>query len=113
MKTIDWLALYLWRDRGGYDPATGSMTEDYRRSLRTRFRAWRYTHAGWFGRSAYWLVPTLIALATAVAVGLFPYYLNPAKPDQQVQPDAGELLLRCTKEGDGVLRCRPVQGRKD
>ncbi|MGE8454156.1 MAG: hypothetical protein ACN6OP_26825 [Pseudomonadales bacterium] len=107
---MDWwnrFALWLWRDRGGYDVEAGCMSEDYNRSLRTRFRSWRYENEGRLLRSAPWLITTVIALAAAI-----PAYLDRAKADQQVQTYPGELLLRCTQEPDNVLRCRPVAGGK-
>lgn len=104
----DKIALYLWRDRGGYDPATGGMSEDYNRSLRSRFRHWRYLRRGTIERCAPWLVPALIGSGAAIGAVFLSNHLDRPKAGEQVKIDPGELLLKCSKEGGDVLRCRPV-----
>jgi len=49
----------------------------------------------------------------ALGAALLPGYLDRVKTDQQVNTNAGELLLRCVQEADHVLRCRPVSDGQD
>ena len=106
------VALYLWRDRGGYQVGRGDMSDDYNVSLRTRFRRWRRARRGSVIQALPWVVPTVVSSAVAVGTVFLTHHLDAGKSDQQVKPNAGELLLRCTKQGDGILRCvQAVEGQ--
>lgn len=109
----DRIALYFWRDRGGYDVETSGLTQDYNRSLLTRFRQWRYDKLGRVWSAVPWLVPALLGGIFTLAGAVIPLYLNAAKTQEQVKLNTGELLLSCIQEPNNVFRCRPVVGSKN
>jgi len=106
---MDWwnrFALWLWRDRYDYDPTIGAPGKDHNVSLWTRWRPARERLFGALFERQLWLA--FIAGGFTIGAAFIPYYLEAGKSDQKVQPNAGELLLRCIQEPDHVLRCRPV-----
>lgn len=110
MTIRDRIALLLWRDIDGYDPATGSVGNDRNISLFTRCRqAKRWLVAGWIANWKWW-VTTIIATC-AVAATIVPLYLNLSKPAEQVDADAWKLALRCVEQGKCIIRIEPVRGR--
>lgn len=107
----DKIALLLWRDRDGYDPATGTVGEQHNVSMRTRLRASRKRMASALLNGPLWL--GILAGAFAVLAALLPGYVDRTKADQQVNAGAGELRLNCIQQTDGILICRPVGGAQD
>lgn len=107
MNLLERIATFLWRDRGGYDPATGAMTQDYRRSLLTRWRDWRYRRRGTLLRAFPWLMPALIGAAAAFGAAFAPVYLSD-KAHEQVDAHTGEFILQCVHHPDDIdiLVCR-------
>lgn len=99
----DRIALFLWRDRNGYQPSTGRVVGELQNtSLLTRARLLirflkRVLAAHWR-----WLVTTLIALA-ALALS---YDLHQAEAEKKMNAPPGELTLKCVEQAHGVLACR-------
>ncbi len=104
----DRLALLLWRDRDGYDEATQTVTEMNNISLRTRFRDWR--RVAWRGVKAdrSWIVPMLVGVGAALATTWATLNYDRIKTEKQMKADAGEILLKCRQDRDGVYACRKV-----
>jgi hypothetical protein len=107
---FDRFALFLWRDRGGYDPISQEPTEDYNRSVKSKLSGGLYNLRlklikviRWLGRQA---VTVIVALGTVY----FSHYLDSPRTNHQLNVNAGELVLHCTKEVDDVYRCRQVVG---
>jgi hypothetical protein len=108
MTILDRIALLLWRDRGEYEPATGGMSADHNVSLWTRSKPTRLRLIGFLLNGSLWL--GIMAGGFAVGAALLPVYLNGiAKPNEQVNPVAGEFLLKCVQEANGVLSCRKIE----
>lgn len=106
LKLFDRIALYLWRDRYDYDPTSGCPGEQNNISLWTRLRPARKRLIAVLLNGQLWLA--FIGGMFALGAALLPAYLDRVKTDQQVNTNAGELLLRCVQEADHVLRCRPL-----
>lgn len=105
------IALALWRDRGGYDPATGGMSQDHNVSLLTRARHAARQIAQGVARERSWLFPTIISTVVSVAVCLAAIHYDIAKTQQQMKADAGEILLKCRQDRNGVYACRKIGSR--
>lgn len=103
---FDRIALLLWRDRDGYDPATGTVGEKNNISMRTKLRAIRYRVVRLLSNGGLWIA--FIGGGFAVLAALIPLYVGVSKPAEQVNPGVGELRLNCVEQRDGVLMCRKV-----
>lgn len=104
----DKIALFLWRDRDGYDPTTGTLSEDHNVSMWTRCRPVRARLVGFILNGNLWL--GFMAGGFTVLAALLPGYMDRAKTSEQVNANAGEVRLNCIQQLDGVLLCRPVGG---
>lgn len=102
----DRIALMLWRDRDGYDPATGRVTKLDNVSLLTRLRIGCGRAVSWFAVHMGWLIPTLVAAAVTLLAARMAIDHDIAKAKQEVKADAGEILLKCRQDRQGVLTCR-------
>ncbi|AWP75717.1 hypothetical protein B7P10_15145 [Bordetella bronchiseptica] len=111
LKLFDRIALFLWRDRYDYDPTRGCPGEQNNISLWTRLRPARKRLIAVLLNGQLWLA--FIGGMFALGAALLPGYLDRVKTDQQVNTNAGELLLRCVQEANHVLRCRPVSDGQD
>lgn len=102
----DRIALFLWRDRCGYDPATGEVTKQHNVSALTRIRGGLsgLRKFVWTDRS--WLVPTILSIAAAFATTWATINYDRVKTQQQMKADAGEILLKCRQDRNGVYACR-------
>ena len=114
MKKTSWrdkIALLLWRDRYEYDPAYGTVTHNHL-SLKGRISKARKALAKWERDRQAWFTPLVITSVLALIVLFFPYlrgYLGLPESGQQMNTNAGELLLRCTQHPDQILRCIPIK----
>jgi hypothetical protein len=104
----DRIALLLWRDRDGYDPATGCVGDSQNISLRTRFRQFK----SWFCKGLrnhwrFWITTTVAICALIAAIA--PLYLNIAKPAQKMDASTKELLRECLKQSDCAVRIEIVR----
>ncbi|AWP87287.1 hypothetical protein B7P00_17175 [Bordetella bronchiseptica] len=111
LKLFDRIALYLWRDRYDYDPTRGCPGEQNNISLWTRLRPARNRLIAVLLNGQLWLA--FLGGGFAIGAALLPGYLDRVKTGQQVNTNAGELLLRCVQEANHVLRCRPVSDGQD
>ncbi|QND84584.1 Uncharacterized protein ChrSV_2358 [Chromobacterium vaccinii] len=108
-RLFEKIALLLWRDRYSYDPASRRVTQDHNVSLLTRSRRRLAGLAEKTGASP--LMLAIIGGLFAIGAALIPLYLDRAKAGEQVNPNAGELLLRCTQKPDKVLVCHQINGK--
>ncbi len=113
MKLFRRIALLLWRDEGERDPWSHETSSDYSRSLLYRFKEFRHRNPNMLLRFFSWIGPALIASAATLGAVWFADYLNAGKASDQVQPNAGELLMKCVEQEDGIYRCRKVGGSDD
>ncbi|KDC72856.1 hypothetical protein L513_3581 [Bordetella bronchiseptica MBORD632] len=111
LKLFHRIALYLWRDRYDYDPTRGCPGEQNNISLWTRLRPARNRLIAVLLNGQLWLA--FLGGGFAIGAALLPGYLDRVKTGQQVNTNAGELLLRCVQEANHVLRCRPVSDGQD
>ncbi len=113
MNLLDRIALFLWRDRGSYDPVAETMPEDYNRSLLTRYRAWRYHNRGAGRRFVAWIGPTAITATATLGAVLLAQHFNAREPGEQLDTNAGKLILSCAQQADDVYVCRKVRDAQD
>jgi hypothetical protein len=111
LKLFDRIALYLWRDRYDYDPTRGCPGEQNNISLWTKLHPTRKRLIAVLLNGPLWLA--FIGGGFAIGAALLPGYLDSIKTHQQVNTNAGELLLRCVQEANHVFRCRPVSDGQD
>ncbi|OMG89854.1 hypothetical protein [Achromobacter xylosoxidans] len=111
LKLFDRIALYLWRDRYDYDPTRGCPGEQNNISLWTKLHPTRKRLIAVLLNGPLWLA--FIGGGFAIGAALLPGYLDSIKTHQQVNTNAGELLLRCVQEANHVLRCRPISDGQD
>lgn len=100
------IALALWRDRGGYDPSTGSMSQDYNVSLLTKITTARRAAGLTIIRERSWLFPAILATGASLIVCWAAIYYDVIKTHKQVKADSGEILLKCRQDRQGVYVCR-------
>lgn len=113
MKLFRRIARLLWRDEGKRDPWTHKASSDYNRSLLGRFKELRYRNPNALWRFLAWIGPAVIASAATLGAVWLADYLNSRKTGDEVQTNAGELLMQCVEQEHGVYRCRKLTGGND
>lgn len=106
MRIIDRIALLLWRDVDGYDPATGEVSKLHNISLRTKWRRRIERVRKWLRINWKWLVTTAM---TAITLGVLLYDHTFPKAHQEVKSNSGKLVFQCVQERNGVLTCSQLE----